>query len=254
MKRIVLIVWLPIVTMSAALGASRTTPVTVENSPVVKLDPAYATVKLDSTGNIVRARQDGTWTVDLGSVPILTVNTHAVTQSGTWNVGVTSMPTVNVNTHPVTQSGTWTVGLSGTPNVNVANTPSVNVANSPVVKIDSSMNAVDTPTRHNTIQLWSTNQTVAAKSTLYSPYINCAGYDRVRAVLWCTTAASCITVYINFRAPTGYFASVMSFSWPSGTIAAVECPVYGDTCRIDIMNNCSSSITMSNDSYVYLVN
>jgi hypothetical protein len=254
-------------TVAPVWAVSRTTPVEVTNKPLVgietgnnivqavQLDPWYMnilgtpnfnvanspTVKIDGTTNTVKI--DGT------------TNTVKAAQSGTWNVGITGTPTV-------VQGGTWSVGIANTPNVNIANTPSVSVtgtssvsvSNSPTVKIDATTNAVDTPTRRSTIQLWATDQALANGGTLYSPWISCAGYDEVRAILWSQTASTSITVYVSFRTPTGIFASVKTVGWPTGSIAAVTCPVYGDTCQIAIYNGTGIGINILNHSYVYLVN
>lgn len=51
---------------SALVGAPRTTPVTVENSPNVSIFNV-PTVKFDPTGNTVKAEQSGAWSVGISS-------------------------------------------------------------------------------------------------------------------------------------------------------------------------------------------
>jgi len=254
----------------SAIGAtplwavSRTTPVEVINKPLVgietgnnvvqavQLDPWYMnilgtpnfnvanspTVKIDGTTNTVKAAQSGTWNVGVTGTP-------SVAQSGTWSVGVSSMPTVSVNTHAVTQSGTWNVGISGTPSVSVSNTPTV--------KIDATTNAVDTPTKHNSVQIWATNQTVPTSSDIVSPAINCAGYDELRFMLYANTSSVNLTAYIMFSTPSGAFLTVKQVAW-SPLVVPITCPVYGDTCKIDIYNSTGSSVVIYYQSCVYMVN
>jgi hypothetical protein len=266
-RTVMLIIACLMVSCLPAWAASRTTPVEVLNTPFVGIDASNSTVKAVQVEpwymNIL-----GTPNFNVANSPTVkidgTTNTVKAAQSGTWNVGVSSMPTVNVNTHAVTQSGTWNVGISGTPNVNIANTPSVNVSNSPTVKIDATTNAVDTPTKHNAVQIWSTNQTIANLSTLTSTWIACAGYDELRFLLQSDAMSNFITVYIEFRSPSTEFVPAKAVVWSSGVTGgafhdgratlAISCPVYGDWCQVKIDNNAGVPVTVFRSSYAYLVN
>ena len=204
----------------------------VANSPTVKIDGTTNTVKIDATTNTVKAAQSGTWSVGLTGTP-------SVAQSGTWSVGITGTPSVSV---------------SNTPSVNIANAPSVSVSNSPTVKIDATTNAVDTPTKHNTIQLWATDTPVPNNSSVAAPWFSTAGYREMRVVLWPSGAGAGLTAYVSFRTPTGNFVPVKVVQWPGGTINAFTCEVYGDTCQVMVGNNLGFNINILNHSYVYLVN
>ncbi|MBP6965103.1 MAG: hypothetical protein KBC96_11920 [Armatimonadetes bacterium] len=203
----------------------------VANSPTVKIDGTTNTVRIDGTTNTVKAAQSGTWSVGLTGTP-------SVAQSGTWNVGITGTPSVSV---------------SNTPSVNIANAPSVSVSNSPTVKIDATTNAVDTPTKHNSVQIWATNQTVPTSSNIVSPAINCAGYDELRFMLYANTSSVNLTAYIMFSTPSGTFLTVKQVAW-SPLVVPITCPVYGDTCKIDIYNSTGSSVVIYYQSCVYMVN
>ncbi|MBN1193217.1 MAG: hypothetical protein JXA36_05975 [Coriobacteriia bacterium] len=249
-------------------AVARTTPVEVLNTPMVGIDPNNSTVKAVQADpwymNIL-----GTPNFNVANSPTVkidaTTNTVKAAQSGTWSVGVSSMPTVSVNTHAVTQSGAWNVGITGTPSVSIANapsvsisnTPSVSVSNSPTVKIDATTNAVDTPTKHNTVQLWATNQTIPNSSNTVSPSFSCAGYDELRFMLWSTSSAVNLMVYIRFRTPLGSFLCAKQLDWGqtgAGPTLPITCPVYGDTCQVEIYNGTGSTVVIYNASYVYLVN
>jgi hypothetical protein len=242
---------------------ARTTPVEVTN-PVsidsisnivqcVQRDPWYVniqgtpnvnianspTVKIDGTTNTVKAAQSGTWNVGLTGTP-------SVAQSGTWNVGISGTPAV-------LQSGAWNVGITGTPNVNIANTPSVSVSNSPTVRIDAAANTVDTPTKHNSVQLWGGNRTVPTSSNILSGSIDCAGYDELRFMLYANSSSVNLMVYIMFSTPSGTFLTVKQVAW-SPLVVPITCPVYGDTCKLDIYNGSGATVTIYYQSCVYMVN
>jgi hypothetical protein len=263
----------------SAIGAtplwavSRTTPVEVMNNlligidagnnivQAVQRDPWYVgilgtpnfnvanspTVKIDGTTNTVKAAQSGTWSVGLTGTP-------SVAQSGTWNVGISGTPAV-------VQSGAWNVGITGTPNVNIANTPSVSisntpsvsVSNSPTVRIDAAANTVDTPTKHNSVQIWATNQTIPNSSNILSPSINCAGYDELRFMLYSNTSSVNLMIYIMFSTPSGIFMTVKQLAW-SPLVVPITCPVYGDICKIDIYNSSGAPVLVYYQSCVYMVN
>ena len=264
---VVLIIVCLIAACLPAWAVGRTTPVEVVNTPLVGIDPNSSTVK---------AVQTEPWYVEFMSTPSFniansptvkidgTTNTVKAAQSGTWNVGVSSMPTVSVNTHAVTQSGTWNVGINNTPSVNIANTPSVAVSNSPTVKIDATTNAVDTPTKHNAVQIWSTDQTIAISSSLTSPWIPCAGYSELRFLLQSDAMSNFITVYIKFRSPSTDFVPAKAVVWSSGVggpgfidgraTLAIECPIYGDWCIVKIDNGAGIPVKVFGSSYAYLVN
>lgn len=253
--------------------AGRTTPVEVVNKPLVgietgnnivqsvQLDPWYVnilgtpnfnvanspTVKIDGTTNTVKSAQSGTWSVGLTGTP-------SVAQSGTWNVGVSSMPTVSVNTHAVTQSGAWNVGINNTPDVNIANTPSVSVSNSPTVRIDAAANAVVAASKHNTVQLSTSNVSIPASTSWNSALIDCAGYKEIRALLWSNTLSADILVYVMVRSPSGNYMTAKVVPFQGSAVMPINCLVYGDTCKIMIWNDSSVEMTLYRDSYVYLVN
>lgn len=243
--------------MSSAWAVGRTTPVQVVNTPLVGIDINNSTVKAVQLDpwyvNIL-----GTPDFNIANSPTVkidgTMNTVKATQSGTWSVGVSSMPTVNVNTHAVTQSGTWNVGINGTPSVNIANTPSFSVSNTPTVRIDAAANAVTAASKHNTVQLSTSNVSIPAGDYWYSSEIDCEGYKEIRALLWSSTLSDTILVYVQFRSPTGYFMRAKSVPFQGSSIMPVECPVYADTCRISIWNGTAVNMTLYDESYVYLVN
>jgi hypothetical protein len=247
--------------------ATRTTPVEVTNKPLVgietgnnivqavQLDPWYVnilgtpnfnvanspTVKIDGTTNTVKAAQSGTWNVGL-------TGTLSVAQSGTWNVGVSGTPAV-------VQSGAWNVGITGT--------PAVSVSNSPTVKIDATTNAVDTPTKHNTAQLWSTDQVMAIGATLSSGLISCAGYKELRFLISADRCSDFNKVYVKFVSPSNQLVTAKLIRWTDGagtgliedrSILPLVCPVYGDWCMVYIENGSGLEVRIYRSSYVYLVN
>ena len=87
------------VCVSAVSAQTRTTPVTVQNTPSVSIFNV-PTVKFDPTGNMVQSQQSGAWTVGINPAQN-TVNAVA-TQAGTWNVGITGTPMVKANYSKVT--------------------------------------------------------------------------------------------------------------------------------------------------------
>lgn len=269
-----------LVSMLPAAGplwaVGRTTPVEVTNTPLVGIDGSSGnniiqclqrdawyvdingtpnfnvanipTFKIDTAANVVKATQSGTWNVGVSGIA-------SVAQSGSWNVGV-------IGTSAVSQSGAWSVGITGIPNVSVSNTPSVTIANSPsvsvsnspMVRIDPAVNTVDVPTKHNMIQLWTSNQPVENGMTLYSSSFSCAGYREVRALLWSGSGSADLRAYVTFEGPTGLFFRIASVTWASGNMVTCQCPVFSDHCQIEIQNSTGSTVNIMNGSYVYLVN
>ncbi len=232
-----------------AQAQGRTTPVEVKNTPLVQID---------KVGNTVTASQDGTWIVGIDGTPSVnvantpdvhivntpnvsvansptvkidgTTNTVKAAQSGTWNVGVTGTPAV-------AQSGTWTVGVSGTPNVNVANMASVSVANSPYVKIAGSDNTVRAPVLSSTVQLWTTDQTVANGAQLTSSAINCDGFRDLRFMGYTNSGGAGLTIRVEFLSPVaGYWYASVSQPF-TGSTTALTTPVYGTYAHIVISNS-----------------
>ncbi len=222
---------------------TRTTPVEVMNKPFVGID---------SASNVIQAVQKDPWYMNILGIP---------------DFNIANSPTVKIdgttNTVKATQSGTWNVGFVGTPGVNIANTPSVSVAsmpavsisNSPTVKIDATANHVVAASKHNQIQLWTTDQSIANHTYLYSASIDCSGYNEIRVLLWSSVISAEMTVYMTFRSPTGSYMTAKSTTWAgSGSILAITCPVYGDICRLQIYNGTTIDGTIYRHSYAYLVN
>ncbi len=250
---------------TCAYAQGRTTPVEVKNTPLVQID---------KLGNSVTASQDGTWIVGIDGTASVNVantpdvhivntpnvsiansptvkidgitNTVKAAQSGTWNVGVTGTPAV-------VQSGTWTVGVSGTPNVSVVNTPSVSVSNSPTVRIDSTANVVDTPTRGHAVLLFATNQVIPNNAQVTSLAFDCSGYKELRFVIRSDWGASTLYTYVEFQSPRGPWHGTHTEYMPINP-AAFTVPVFGPSCRISIINNVGATVTVSCDSWVYMVN
>ena len=156
------------------------------------------------------------------------------------------------------------MGINGTPSVNIANTPTVSVSNVPTVRIDSTSNAVDTPTKHNGVQIWTSDQTIAIASSLTSSWIACDGYKDMRFLLQSDAMSNFITVYIKFRSPSTDFVPAKAVVWSSGVggtgfidgraTLAIECPVYGDWCIVKIDNGAGIPVKIFRSSYAYLVN
>lgn len=147
----------------------------------------------------------------------------------------------------------------------------VTVQNQPTVRIDPNENVVKAPTLWNKVFLWSSSQTVEASQTLTGPIIDTAGYKEMRVYLSLAggyTSPQDIEVRLLARGAGGtisYFGSAHfgpepvafvsegSFSRPSFRLL-LNVPVVSEQMRIDIRNNRTSSIVVTNSSWVYLVN
>lgn len=240
-----------------AHAQGRTTPVEVKNTPLVQID---------KDGNAVSASQSGDWSVAILGIP-------SVAQAGTWNVGIANTPNVSVVNSPTvkidgttnvvksSQYGAWSVGVSGTAavtqsgtwTVGVSGTPSVSVSNSPVVRIDSTANVVDTPTRGHAVLLFATDQVIPNNGQVTSLAFDCSGYKELRFVIRSDWGASDLSTYVEFQSPRGPWHGTHTEYMPNNP-AAFTVPVFGPSCRIRIINHVGATVTVSCDSWVYMVN
>lgn len=234
------------VTLGLLVTALLTTPTHAvpRRTPVEVVNP----LALSTDGNTVKAEQLGSWSFFLSG------GTAAVTQSGGWSVGITGTPNVNV---------------ANTPSVTVSNTPNVSVTNSPTVKIDSTTNIVKTQTATNSVMIWTGNQTVAAGGTLWSPYMDCSGYNEIRFVIHGSVSSSSVKVRVGFRNPTGTNGIPVgegNFAAPATTICSdanftasadmctMRVPVMSNTCYLVIYNYTASPVTIYGYSWAHMVN
>lgn len=198
------------------------------------------------------------------------VSAHADTR--TTPVAVTNPVAIDQtrNTVQATQSGAWAVGVTGTPTVTIANSPTVNLGNSPTVKIDSSANGVKTATQSSLVRLFSSDTAVANGSAAYSSTFSTSGFKEMRVLVMASIPGGSpdkVSVRLdifafnsswtfgtaNFAAPAHQISEQGNFTQGSGT-CMFSVPIYSDTYRICVYNTSGSSITVMNNSLVYLVN
>ncbi len=194
-----------------------------------------------------------------GDVTLQAGDNISLSQSGnTITLSGLSIP----NPLPVSQSGPWQVGITGSPSVNVANTP--------VVRLDPSQNTVKAPTQGNFIQLWTWAQTVGPGERVMSPIIDCTGYRELRLQLRLADNYSqpeLIKVRVYLRVPpvnlllgTADWANTTTTPviggnfTRSGNVCLLTVPVMGPEMVIEIENQRSWNIIVTNYSTAYLVN
>jgi hypothetical protein len=190
------------------------------------------------------------------TTPVTVNNTPTVTVTNTPNVAVTNTPSVTV---------------TGTPNVAVTNTPNVAVTNSPTVKIDSVNNVVQTVTKNNIIQLFGTDRSLPNGTSTNSQPFDCTGYKEIRVVLFSNSSSANLNAWAGFGTSFNgsyKFLGIANFSTPAITVANqgnfvalapnTSCyfshPVISNSACVYISNNSGGTVTLSKESWVYLVN
>lgn len=216
-----------LLTMSLMLPAAaqtRTTPVTVQSAPAVKIDATQNSVKIDSADNTVK--------VDPAN-----------------------------NTVKAAQSGAWSVGVS--------NLPAVTIAAGQAVRIDPAGNAVEPLAHALQINPVSSSTVLNPGDSLQTGVINCAGYREIRAALLSSVSSASLVVSpmfatgrgsnvsigdFNFAEPVHSITDQGNFETTSG-ICMFSMPVMSPTLYLRFKNNSTSgSFTISQYSWVYLVN
>jgi hypothetical protein len=138
------------------------------------------------------------------------------------------------------------------------------------VKIDSANNTVKTVTQHNMVQLWTTAQIVPNLNSISAPVVSTAGYKEMRTIIATTSSVAIPNLFavVAWQGPTGSYVPMgrFDFNTPTHPITeqcdfvstagylVVNIPVMGDNCSISITNMSGSTVTISQTSYVYLVN
>lgn len=152
--------------------------------------------------------------------------------------------------------------------VTVSNTPTVKVdASANTVKIDPGSNVVASPALSKTVQLWAAQQVIPVNGTLDGPSINCSGYREIRVVIGSAVSSANLKVNIMFSNGAMSFAVGSCSFGPvtggvvsgtgfvnNGYVCSFTVPVMSDTFSLNVSNGTGASATISNASWVYLVN
>jgi hypothetical protein len=172
----------------------------------------------------------------------------ASAQTRTTPVEVENTPTVKIdaidNAVRAQQGGTWNVGIL------------------------SAQNTVKSPTQSAMYQCWTTDQVIANGATLDWSSWDLAGYKEARVILLSNSASPSLKASVYFVGPAGYAQSIGWVTFYPSSVGLVtqanfaginyQCaftvPLMSNRMKLGIENNTGGPVTISNSSWVYVVN
>ncbi|MEN6373097.1 MAG: hypothetical protein ABFD64_13920 [Armatimonadota bacterium] len=221
----IMIALICVMSCSTALFAqTRTTPVEVQNTPNVKVDPSGNTVKIDNTGNTVQV-------------------------SGTPNVNVTNTPNVNVGTLPAVKvdPNQNTIRIDSTQNTVKAPTMSNQLV------LWTSQALPHGSTISSGILSCTGYKELRIVATLPSA-VNDAGNIQINVRFQMpNTGGYYLMGKGSFATPTTPLIPYANFT-QSGGMALMIVPIMSNNVMIEIVNNTTATDTTVSAAWVYMVN
>lgn len=184
-------------------------------------------------------------------------------------IAVLSLAAAIIESPVYARDRTAPIGVQQNPPLNATSAPSICVANVPMVKSDTA-DTVTAATKHATVPLWSSNQTIANGASLHSAVIDCSGYKEVRVVMQANPSSELKAWfyytrpdgvsafspgYFNFAPAANPFSNQANFTPNTAGHCMFSMPIYSDKCFIVVQNDIGAAVVMESvKCWAYLVN